>query len=340
MQCHVITTAVQSADHRRQLRVAVGDHAMIAEDWLAAAIEEKVPPASPDVLEAYSLKSYQNKITDLYAGLLQPSDSVIQHVPPEKVLADQFRPLDFHFLRSTPNPCRPNIRALVFDLYGTLLVAPAGGVKPDPQADPLLTAILNRFGFSASASPSTDLHAAMLRHHAAAKVPHPEIDLRVLWWEILGASPDLDLEPLVLAIEETWHPSAPMPGAWEVIRQLAASRLPLGLLSNAQANSLGSLGPIAPLFAADLTVLSYQHGIAKPSPELFSLLVERLAARGIGPAETLFVGNDPLQDIVPASSAGFLTAQFVGHPESLRPGNANPDFIFSEWSRLLDLIPP
>jgi putative hydrolase of the HAD superfamily len=123
-----------------------------------------------------------------------------------------------------------------------------------------------------------------------------------------------------------------MSGAAETLHALAATGIPLGLLSNAQCNTLPSLGELAPLFAPDLTILSYQHGIAKPSPGLFDLLAARLAKRGITPAETLYVGNDPLHDIEPAAARGFRTALFTGHPDSLRNGFCFPDFEIERWS--------
>jgi putative hydrolase of the HAD superfamily len=226
---------------------------------------------------------------------------------------------------------------VIFDIYGTLLIAPAGGVKPDTAADPLLRAILTHFGHQAPESPSAELHAAVLRHHAAAETPYPEVDLRVLWREVLGLDPGTDVAPLVEAIEAAWHPARLMPGAEKIIQQLARAGVSLGVLSNAQFNTLRSLGGAADLFAPELTILSYQHGIAKPAPELFEMLADRLAGRGIKPEETLFIGNDPLQDIVPAAAHGFKTALFTGHPDSRRPGECMPDFVISKWSGLSDL---
>ena len=177
----------------------------------------------------------------------------------------------------------------------------------------------------------------MLRHHAAAGARFPKWICGVLWRELLGLELDTDVAPLVEVIEAAWHPARLMPGADEIIQQLARAGVSLGVLSNAQFTSLRSLGGTADLFAPELTILSYQHGIAKPSPELFEMLADRLAGRGISPDETLFIGNDPLQDIVPAAAHGFKTALFTGHPDSLRPGECTPDFVISRWSGLTDL---
>ncbi|RYD19196.1 MAG: HAD family hydrolase, partial [Verrucomicrobiaceae bacterium] len=222
--------------------------------------------------------------------------------------------------------------------YGTLLDAPAGGVKPDPFADPVLREILRQHGHEPSASPSADLHAAVLRHHAAAGVPYPEIDLRVVWRDVLSLPPEADTTGLVLATEAAWHPATLIPGAAEAIQRVSRSGLTLGLLSNAQCNTLASLGGLADLFWPEFILLSYQQGMSKPAPELFEMLADRLAGRGITPAETLYIGNDPLHDIVPAAAAGFRTALFTGHPGSHRPGECSPDFRLADWKALSTLF--
>jgi putative hydrolase of the HAD superfamily len=153
----------------------------------------------------------------------------------------------------------------------------------------------------------------------------------VLWRGLLGLEPDADVTALVIALESAWHPSRPMPGAAAFVQRLARGGVSLGLLSNAQCNTLRSLGPIKDLFAPELTLLSYQHGIAKPSPVLFEMLADRLASRGISPAETLFIGNDPQHDIAPAAACGFKTALFTGHQDSWRPGECSPDLVIRDW---------
>jgi putative hydrolase of the HAD superfamily len=136
----------------------------------------------------------------------------------------------------------------------------------------------------------------------------------------------------VIETEAAWHPARLIPGAADKLRSIAAAGIPLGVLSNAQCNTLPSLAGLTKLFADDLVILSHQHGVAKPSPVLFELLAARLAARGIPPEETLYIGNDPLHDIEPAVSCGFKTALFTGHPDSFRAGACLPDHEIQSWS--------
>lgn len=306
-------------------------------EWLAETLAIRVPSATPASLAPWSPEAYRDRLIALYQSLTDQPPTPLLHVSTEKVLTAHLTPDSFHFLLSAqePEPYPTRLRAVVFDIYGTLLIAPSGGVKPDATIDSVLRATLLQHGHVPPHSPSTVLHAAVLRHHAAAGVDHPEIDLRVLWREVLGLPEDHDTTLLVRAIENAWHPAQPMPGAEKFIRHLAARGISLGLLSNAQSNTLTDLGSIAEFFIPGFTILSYQHGIAKPSPRIFQILTERLAGHGVSPGETLYIGNDPLHDIVPAAAAGFKTALFTGHPDSLRNGESAPDITFHDWEELV-----
>jgi FMN phosphatase YigB (HAD superfamily)/glycosyltransferase involved in cell wall biosynthesis len=319
--------------------VEIGGRARPAAEWLEETLEDRRPTATPAQLAPYSAEIHRDNLTGIYRQLMEAPSAPVRPIDKGKILDAYLTPAHFHFLTSPAAARRPaadftGFRAVVFDIYGTLLIAPAGGVKPDPAADPELRKIITRFGHKPPDSPSTELHAAVLRHHDTAGIRHPEIDLRELWREVLSLSPDTDTSELVMETETAWHPARLMPGAAEILRALAATGIPLGLLSNAQCNTLPSLGELAPLFAPDITILSYQHGIAKPSPGLFDLLANRLVKRDIPPAETLYVGNDPLHDIEPATARGFRTALFTGHPDSLRDGFCFPDFEIRHWSGL------
>jgi FMN phosphatase YigB (HAD superfamily)/glycosyltransferase involved in cell wall biosynthesis len=310
------------------------------EDWLAEVIASRNPTADPGQLAPYSIEIYQTNLTAIYQRISRQPAAPVRYLAAPDILTSHLTPAAFHFLLSAPEPKTAPVkfRAFIFDIYGTLLIAPSGGVKPDPFADPVLREIIRQAGHQPPPSPSTELHEAVTRHHASAGVPHPEIDLRVLWREILRMEQDEEISPLIVELEAAWHPARPMPGAAKIIQRLARSGVSLGLLSNAQCNTLPSLGGLADLFAPELTLLSYQHRIAKPSPELFDILTNRLAGRNITPAETLYIGNDPLHDILPAAAAGFRTALFTGHPDSLRPGVCRPDFVFTDWKELQALV--
>jgi FMN phosphatase YigB (HAD superfamily)/glycosyltransferase involved in cell wall biosynthesis len=322
---------------RRVPTIKTANDSLPAFEWLALALANRTPAASPRQLAPYSQDAWLDALREIHQELPGHAPGGIAYLPPERILDAFLTPDSFHFLRSALPPPAPVFpyKAVVFDIYGTLLVSRGGAVKPDPEIDATLRRIIREFGHPPPSSPSTAIHDAVTRHHANAGVSFPEVDLRVMWRDVLGLEPGTDMQPLVEAIEAAWHPVTPMPGAEQLIGHLSTTGVSLGLLSNGQCNTLSDLGGISSLFAPELILLSYQQGIAKPSPELFQTLTNRLAGRGITPEETLYVGNDPVQDILPAAAAGFTTALFTGHPDSLRIGTCKPDMEIRQWGELL-----
>ncbi|MCW1924642.1 HAD family hydrolase [Luteolibacter arcticus] len=192
-------------------------------------------------------------------------------------------------------------RAILFDIYGTLLKSSAGETHPDPA-----------------------LRALIERAHAASPHPFPEVDIREIHAaKHPGLSPS-EVEQLAMEHEQAVNPVSAMPGAVETLRELSSRGILLGLVSNAQfytvpvmATCLGS--PLADFgIDPELCVFSYLEHRAKPDPHLFELARERLRARGIQPSEALYIGNDVRNDIEPANATGFRTALFTGDEASLR----------------------
>ena len=98
-------------------------------------------------------------------------------------------------------------------------------------------------------------------------------------------------------------------------------------------------------FSEELLFYSWQWGVAKPSEKLFRTAARRLSARGIDLRNTIYIGNDMLNDILPARSAGFQTALFAGDKRSLRLrrddprcANLKPDMILTDLIQLAELL--
>ncbi|MGD7653919.1 MAG: HAD family hydrolase [Verrucomicrobiales bacterium] len=335
LQKHILTLALDPAN-QASILVSHPGGTTPAPAWLGTTLAHSPPTVPPAQLAAISTTSLDT-LTRTYHHLAHAPAAPPTTVPPERILDTCLTPENFRFLTAPdvsrrPAPDLTTFRAVVFDVYGTLLDAPAGGVKPDPDADPRIAAIIRHHGLVPPEHPTQTLADAVRAHHRNSTEAYPEVDLLKLWRQILRPPASIPLEPLLNEIENTWHPATWIPGAPELLAALNQSGTPLGLLSNAQHNTLHTLGHSASLFDPALTILSYRHGAAKPSPRLFQTLARALAMRGIQPSETLFVGNDPLQDIIPASIHGFQTALFTGHPGPQRPGTCLPDYEITSYS--------
>jgi putative hydrolase of the HAD superfamily len=117
------------------------------------------------------------------------------------------------------------------------------------------------------------------------------------------------------------------PEAGEVVRNLADRGLVVGIGSNFDARLLGLVDAFPELAPArSRCVISSLVGWRKPAPGFFAALT---TAAGCAPAEILYVGDDPRNDVQGATAAGLRAILFDPQAES-----SGPDRI----RRLRDLI--
>jgi len=227
---------------------------------------------------------------------------------------------------------RPAVRAVLFDLYGTLWASAAGDLDRrdlSPASAPAggLQKLLDQYGCTLSAQSLAGALAAAIRgeheRRRAEGADFPEVRIERIWAELLGLDP-ARARSFAVEYEALVNPVWPMPGLWSALRSLRGQGLLLGILSNAQFYTpvlfecfLGA-GARELGFREELVLYSCELGLAKPSPRLFEIARERLAAAGVPTARVLMVGNDALRDLAPARAAGFQTALFAGDARSLR----------------------
>jgi len=272
----------------------------------------------------------------------------------------------------------PAIRAIAFDVYGTILVSASGDIDESvisadnlrsafdasgiklingiSEQQGILTGILDEFK-----STIRDFHQL----ESTEDKPYPEIDVLQIWEKILLGNQNRNLlqfdDPLCIKcftfiFEVLSNRIYPMPGMKEVIQTLAGKEIPLGIVSNAQFytpvilnyflhGSVTDSDHVHP-FDSDLTVFSYRHQRSKPDTYLFEWLKQQYRKKyGIYADEVLFVGNDMFRDIFPARASGFKTALFAGDTKSLRLRQEKPelrkltpDYIVTDLHQILNII--
>jgi len=241
-----------------------------------------------------------------------------------------------------------DIRAVLFDIYGTLLVSASGDVdtidvKTDAAAASLAAApvSLNPQDSGEVGEKALTLYREAIRktHEKLRKrgMPYPEVDVVEIWktvteklenMRMVSTQPDTDYRRCAFAFEILSNPVSPMPHMLEILNTLKDLRYSLGIVSNAQFFSPVVLNyfltgeviledEVAP-FDPELTFYSYRYQRAKPDPYLFRLAERRLKLYGISTEQAVYVGNDMRNDILAAKSAGFKTVLFAGDERSLR----------------------
>ena len=248
------------------------------------------------------------------------------------------------------------IKCILFDIYGTLFVSGSGDISTSEKIShqKQMERILLKYGISKN---SDEVYYNYLnsikKEHERLKIKgvlYPEIKVERIWKNILNVG-TFKARKIAIEYETLVNPIWPMPGVLDLLSQLKLMKVQLGIISNAQfytpmifdallGRSLIDLG-----FNKKLIFFSYKYGIAKPSLELFKLVVKRLNNFKIKPKNTVYVGNDILNDIKPAINVGFKTVLFAGDKRSLRMRDENekcrdvkPDIVITSLISILNRI--
>ena len=285
---------------------------------------------------------------DHYIKLIQDSSRQLMPLPVN--LPDKWKAL----IPKKEEPVLNGIKAVLFDLYGTLFISAAGEISAGTTSEEMLIPV------APEAIPEMTgyFHSTVKQSHEKARsqgIAWPEVRVEELWAAYKGAVPpewkpaqNMHGRELALRYELAINPVYPMPHVQEALRSLAAGGILLGIISNAQFytpllfNAFFNASPAELGFNTDLLIYSFEEKEAKPSPRLFNKARESLAKKNIRQEETLFVGNDMKNDITAAANAGFITALFAGDNRSLRlrendPACAGvkPRFILNDLLTLL-----
>ncbi len=269
------------------------------------------------------------------------------------------------------------IQAVLFDVYGTLLISASGDVGT-AMAERRAKAFRDALQAVGLLLREADVEAADQRQPVAADhliasiraaheqaraagIEYPEVDITRIWAATLQrlrgagmlaeASRHDDLADLAIQYEVRTNPTWPMPGAITCLSELKNRGLRLGIVSNAQfftralfpallertAEELG--------FEPDLQFYSYESGWAKPGGFLYERAAAALADANIPVGNVLYIGNDMLNDVAAANKIGFQTALFAGDARSLRwrhgdkrVAGIEPDLIITDLSQLPDCV--
>ncbi len=148
----------------------------------------------------------------------------------------------------------------------------------------------------------------------------------------LGITLGLGPEEVELAFWQTTERVAPEPGVGEVLADLAARNVPLGVVSNTMFTErvlrweLSRHG-LEGFFR--IVLGSADYGFRKPHPAMFRTAVARL---GLPPHEVWFVGDSFPNDVAGASGAGLRTAWYNPSGSPPPAGPVTPDVELRHWA--------
>lgn len=139
-----------------------------------------------------------------------------------------------------------------------------------------------------------------------------QVPKRVVYPALLAAyGSDLSLADTLVAeyLSDCCRFAQPVPGMAETLGALRAQELALGVITNGgtefQSRHIASLELARWI---DVILISEAEGLRKPEPALFLRAAEQL---GVAPEACLFVGDNPVADVLGAHGAGMHTAWYA-----------------------------
>lgn len=269
-------------------------------------------------------------------------------------------------------PLLPEVKAVVFDIYGTLFISGSGDISLAEKnaANQKMIAAFRTAGFTfTKEEPEIEekFYRAIKESHAYSKkygTAFPEVDIQEIWSDVImelfeeesltGTWNIEQLSEMALRYECAVNPIYPMPGLGAFFYSLPKHLAPHGIISNAQfftpllfdaflETPFTGLG-----FHKDACFWSYREREAKPSVSLFERCADWYQKNHqLAPENLLFVGNDCLNDVYAAQTAGWKTCLFAGDERSLRLRdekpqckNLQPDAIVKSLSDINKLLAP
>ncbi len=261
------------------------------------------------------------------------------------------------------------VRAVLFDVYGTLFASASGDVghsRAAPRREAFRVAIeaLGCGSEARAVERARDIYfeeiATEHRRRIEAGAERPEVRIDEIWRRVAerlgcfdGASGRRAAYRAAVEYEAASNPVASMPGAVEALRLSARRCEAIGIVSNAQffTPCLFEAYLNAPLssfgFEERYCAWSFRIGESKPSTRIFAPVLDALRANlGIAPGEVLYIGNDMLNDVYTAHKSGCRTVLFAGDKRSLRLREEEsdcrgvaPDTIITAWHQLATILP-
>ncbi|WP_020469996.1 HAD family hydrolase [Zavarzinella formosa] len=253
-------------------------------------------------------------------------------------------------------PDLSGVRAVLFNVYGTLMAIPEGELKFDLENEFIVGVALEKtiheFKMWASMSrkpgqPSEYMKevyrkvVAELRLMPSAGEKYPEILAEKVWESIIKKLFQKDykfdatfygsLNDYSKKVAYFFHASLQGTGCYpcaaETMAELAGRHISLGLLGDGQCFTPTQLARglakqregtvLDHLVPASRRLLSHSLNARKPSDTMFQAALETLGEAGIEASETLHVGSSLTRDIGPAKKWGMKTALFAGDRASL-----------------------
>ena len=231
-------------------------------------------------------------------------------------------------------------RLILFDLYKTLIDMHLDEKSIEPWSNLALFLRYKDIHCDGEALRESFFLTIQQEYQSAlAKTPYPEIDMVTVLRKTIAVDQAVDEQVLIDALQMLraliTRRFGLFPDVLPTLTQLK-TKYQLGLVTNAfRLYAEAEIKMLGLDRWWDVIVMSSDHGISKPAPELFHLALEQLQ---IVPAEAIYVGDSIEHDVAGARNAGLKVVHIKREDLVADPSQPLPDWSIRSLDELLSIV--
>ncbi len=231
-------------------------------------------------------------------------------------------------------------RLILFDLYKTLIDMFLDEESIEPWSNLALFLRYKDIHCDAAALRETFFLTIQREYQAGlSETRYPEIDMVTVIRKALAVDQAVDDHVLIDALQMLraliTRRFGLFPDVLPTLTQLKP-KYQLGLVTNAyRLYAEAEMKMLGLDQWWDVVVMSSDHGISKPAPELFHLALEQLQ---VSPAEAIYVGDSIEHDVAGARNAGLEVVHINRETLVGDPSHLLPDWSIQSLEQLLSIV--
>lgn len=281
-------------------------------------------------------------------------------------------------VKARPGLQRLPVKAVLWNVYGTLLAVPKGELLFEPEIDFVMDAALDKviqeFKMWQSMSrkpgaPSAYMKELYKKAYDQVRLTNPEVVSEKIWDDVYRKLLQKDYvydaglmgppAEYVKKIAYFFHASiqgyGAYPGAADALRAIAEAGKFNGLAGEGQCFTPAQIHKafreqdpsfdVGGTIPANLRILSAEVKAKKGTDNFGKAMLEAIRRKGWEPGQVLHVGSSMARDLIPAKKLGFRTALFAGDKVSFAATKdqlidpaIKPDALITELPQIMDVV--
>lgn len=248
------------------------------------------------------------------------------------------------------------IKAVIFDIYGTLLYSDCGDLNDSLEnrenQEETMSQLIEKYNLNTQSEEIIDHFFTEIEKDHKRKenkgLDYPEVKIEHIWRNVFEELnlPKINFKKFAWDYYNIGSDRRLYNNVKFILDFLQSKNIELGIVSNAQFYTIDDMenkldiDDLSEYFNPDLTIFSFEEKVSKPNELLFDNLIKALEKVNIKPQETLFVGNDMECDVDASINSGLkaVLLDWKATKWHEKKDLEDPTYIINELKEIKTLI--